>query len=63
VFHIYIYIYMYICVCVFVCVCVCVCGAGMLTVLLNRMGDLALLMVIAWIVDFGSLRFIYYMEF
>jgi len=30
------------------------CGAGMLTVLSNRIGDVALLMVIAWIINFGS---------
>jgi len=28
--------------------------AGMLTVLSNRIGDVALLMVIAWIINFGS---------
>jgi len=38
-------------------------GAGMLTVLSNRIGDVALLMVIAWIINFGSLSFIYYLEF
>jgi NADH-ubiquinone oxidoreductase chain 5 len=29
-------------------------GAGMLTVLSNRIGDAALLMAIAWIINFGS---------
>jgi NADH-ubiquinone oxidoreductase chain 5 len=29
-------------------------GAGMLTVLSNRSGDVALLMVISWIINFGS---------
>jgi len=38
-------------------------GAGMLTVLSNRIGDVALLIAIAWIINFGSWRFIYYLEF
>nr|QXT44239.1 NADH dehydrogenase subunit 5 [Adaiphrotermes sp. CIVT267] len=38
-------------------------GAGMLTVLSNRIGDVALLMVIAWMVNFGSWSFIYYLDF
>lgn len=38
-------------------------GAGMLTVLSNRIGDVALLMVIAWIINFGRWNFIYYLEF
>ena len=29
-------------------------GGGMLTVLSNRIGDVALLIVIAWIINFGS---------
>nr|WNH36534.1 NADH dehydrogenase subunit 5 [Nasutitermes sp. 1 MLW-2023a] len=37
-------------------------GAGMLTVLSNRIGDVALLMVIAWMINFGSWSFIYYLE-
>nr|AQP27557.1 NADH dehydrogenase subunit 5 [Hospitalitermes sp. C TB-2017] len=37
-------------------------GAGMLTVLSNRVGDVALLMVIAWMLNFGSWNFIYYLE-
>nr|AQP29204.1 NADH dehydrogenase subunit 5 [Cyrilliotermes angulariceps] len=38
-------------------------GAGMLTVLSNRIGDVALLMAIAWTINFGSWSFIYYLEF
>jgi NADH:ubiquinone oxidoreductase subunit 5 (subunit L)/multisubunit Na+/H+ antiporter MnhA subunit len=38
-------------------------GAGMLTVLSNRTGDVALLIVIAWMINFGSWSFIYYLEF
>nr|AQP28448.1 NADH dehydrogenase subunit 5 [Promirotermes sp. A TB-2017] len=38
-------------------------GAGMLTVLSNRIGDVALLMVIAWMINFGGWSFIYYLEF
>nr|AMX22545.1 NADH dehydrogenase subunit 5 [Coptotermes acinaciformis raffrayi] len=38
-------------------------GAGMLTVLSNRIGDVALLMVIAWMLNFGSWSFIYYLDF
>ena len=38
-------------------------GAGMLTVLSHQIGDVALLMVIDWIINFGSLSFIYYLEF
>jgi len=30
------------------------CGAGMLNVLSDRIGDVALLIVIAWIINFGS---------
>nr|UQJ75255.1 NADH dehydrogenase subunit 5 [Paraneotermes simplicicornis] len=36
-------------------------NAGMLTVLSNRVGDVALLMVIAWMVNFGSWNYIYYL--
>jgi NADH-ubiquinone oxidoreductase chain 5 len=32
--------------------------AGMLTVLSNRFGDVALLMFIAWMINFGSWSFI-----
>lgn len=38
-------------------------GAGMLTVLSNRIGDVALLIVIAWIINFGSWSFVYYLDF
>nr|URX53261.1 NADH dehydrogenase subunit 5 [Glyptotermes perparvus] len=38
-------------------------NAGMLTVLSNRVGDVALLMVIAWMVNFGSWNYIYWLEF
>ena len=38
-------------------------GAGMLTVLSKRIGDVALLMVIAWTINFSSWSFIYYLEF
>nr|AIY62160.1 NADH dehydrogenase subunit 5 [Glyptotermes sp. B TB-2014] len=37
-------------------------NAGMLTVLSNRIGDVALLVVIAWMVNFGSWNYIYYLE-
>nr|QYK19505.1 NADH dehydrogenase subunit 5 [Episcapha opaca] len=38
-------------------------NSGMLTALSNRIGDVALLMAIAWIMNFGSWNFIYYLEF
>ena len=38
------------------------CGAGMLTGLSNWIGDVALLIVIAWIIHF-CISFIYYLEF
>jgi NADH-ubiquinone oxidoreductase chain 5 len=38
-------------------------GAGMLTVLSNKIGDVALLMVIAWIIHFVSWSFVHYLEF
>nr|URX53753.1 NADH dehydrogenase subunit 5 [Bifiditermes nr. madagascariensis] len=38
-------------------------NAGMLTVLSNRVGDVALLMVIAWMVNFGSWNYIYYLAY
>nr|URX54494.1 NADH dehydrogenase subunit 5 [Glyptotermes sp. 18 AB-2022a] len=38
-------------------------NAGMLTILSNRIGDVALLMVIAWMVNFGSWNYIYYLDF
>uniref|UniRef100_A0AAU7BAI5 NADH-ubiquinone oxidoreductase chain 5 n=1 Tax=Ischyroplectron isolatum TaxID=3073460 RepID=A0AAU7BAI5_9ORTH len=38
-------------------------NAGMLTALSNRIGDVALLMVIAWMLNFGSWNYIYYLDF
>nr|URX53027.1 NADH dehydrogenase subunit 5 [Glyptotermes sp. 9 AB-2022a]URX53040.1 NADH dehydrogenase subunit 5 [Glyptotermes sp. 9 AB-2022a] len=38
-------------------------NAGMLTVLSNRIGDVGLLMVIAWMLNFGSWSYIYYLDF
>nr|URX53662.1 NADH dehydrogenase subunit 5 [Bifiditermes nr. madagascariensis] len=38
-------------------------NAGMLTVLSNRVGDVALLMVIAWMVNFGSWNYVYYLAY
>nr|YP_009775578.1 NADH dehydrogenase subunit 5 [Delias pasithoe]AIW06310.1 NADH dehydrogenase subunit 5 [Delias pasithoe parthenope]QJA15804.1 NADH dehydrogenase subunit 5 [Delias pasithoe] len=37
-------------------------NAGMLTVLSNRVGDVMLLMVIAWMMNFGSWNFIFYLS-
>nr|QAY82049.1 NADH dehydrogenase subunit 5 [Acrocrypta assamensis] len=37
-------------------------SAGMLTALSNRIGDVALLMAIAWMLNFGSWNFIFYLE-
>nr|APX39754.1 NADH dehydrogenase subunit 5 [Linaeidea aenea] len=37
-------------------------NAGMLTVLSNRIGDVALLMGIAWMMNFGSWNFLFYLE-
>nr|YP_009349916.1 NADH dehydrogenase subunit 5 [Holochlora fruhstorferi]AQM40090.1 NADH dehydrogenase subunit 5 [Holochlora fruhstorferi] len=37
-------------------------NAGMLTALLNRIGDVALLMVIAWMLNLGSWNYIYYVD-
>nr|ARH54150.1 NADH dehydrogenase subunit 5 [Bromius obscurus] len=37
-------------------------NAGMLTALTNRIGDVALLMSIAWMLNFGSWNYIYYLE-
>nr|YP_010692464.1 NADH dehydrogenase subunit 5 [Cepora nadina]WBV74617.1 NADH dehydrogenase subunit 5 [Cepora nadina] len=37
-------------------------NAGMLTVLSNRIGDVMLLMVIAWMLNFGSWNFIFYLD-
>nr|YP_009971819.1 NADH dehydrogenase subunit 5 [Deporaus marginatus]QNH68706.1 NADH dehydrogenase subunit 5 [Deporaus marginatus] len=38
-------------------------NAGMLTALSNRIGDVALLMSIAWMFNYGSWSYIYYLEF
>nr|WKU84065.1 NADH dehydrogenase subunit 5 [Orthoprosopa multicolor] len=38
-------------------------NAGMLTALMNRVGDVALLMAIAWMLNYGSWNYIYYLEF
>nr|WJW73561.1 NADH dehydrogenase subunit 5 [Chamaesphegina sp.] len=38
-------------------------NAGMLTVLLNRIGDVALLLAIAWMLNYGSWNYVYYLEF
>nr|APX39675.1 NADH dehydrogenase subunit 5 [Chaetocnema depressa] len=38
-------------------------NAGMLTALSNRIGDVALLMSIAWMLNYGSWNFIFYLEF
>nr|YP_009349877.1 NADH dehydrogenase subunit 5 [Pseudorhynchus crassiceps]AQM40025.1 NADH dehydrogenase subunit 5 [Pseudorhynchus crassiceps] len=37
-------------------------NAGMLTALSNRIGDVALLMAIAWMLNFGSWNYVYYLE-
>nr|YP_010946421.1 NADH dehydrogenase subunit 5 [Balta maculata]WGO57139.1 NADH dehydrogenase subunit 5 [Balta maculata] len=38
-------------------------NAGMLTALSNRVGDVFLLMVIAWMLNFGSWNYIFYLDF
>nr|YP_010947058.1 NADH dehydrogenase subunit 5 [Ergaula nepalensis]WGO57867.1 NADH dehydrogenase subunit 5 [Ergaula nepalensis] len=38
-------------------------NAGMLTALSNRIGDVALLMCIAWMMNFGSWNYIYYLNY
>jgi NADH:ubiquinone oxidoreductase subunit 5 (subunit L)/multisubunit Na+/H+ antiporter MnhA subunit len=38
-------------------------GGGIFTVLSNRIGDVALLVLITWIINFGSRSFIYYLQF
>nr|QWB85827.1 NADH dehydrogenase subunit 5 [Typodryas sp. N143] len=38
-------------------------SAGMLTALSNRVGDVALLMSIAWMMNYGSWSFVYYLDF
>nr|QNV11650.1 NADH dehydrogenase subunit 5 [Coenosia mollicula] len=37
-------------------------NAGMLTALSNRIGDVALLLAISWMLNFGSWNYIYYLE-
>nr|UPX88636.1 NADH dehydrogenase subunit 5 [Heptagenia sulphurea] len=37
-------------------------NAGMLTALSNRIGDVALLLAIAWILNFGSFNYVFYLE-
>nr|YP_010004087.1 NADH dehydrogenase subunit 5 [Gryposmylus pennyi]QNR01167.1 NADH dehydrogenase subunit 5 [Gryposmylus pennyi] len=37
-------------------------NAGMITALSNRIGDVALLMAIAWMLNYGSWNFIFYLE-
>nr|WGO57984.1 NADH dehydrogenase subunit 5 [Pseudophoraspis clavellata] len=38
-------------------------NAGMLTALSNRIGDVALLMVIAWMLNFGSWNYVFYLDY
>nr|YP_009132681.1 NADH dehydrogenase subunit 5 [Thitarodes gonggaensis]AKA63375.1 NADH dehydrogenase subunit 5 [Thitarodes gonggaensis] len=38
-------------------------SAGMLTALSNRIGDVFILMVIAWMMNYGSWNYIFYLEF
>nr|APT41525.1 NADH dehydrogenase subunit 5 [Pressatia choti] len=38
-------------------------NAGMLTALSNRLGDVAFLLAIAWMLNYGSWNYIYYLEF
>nr|QNJ33288.1 NADH dehydrogenase subunit 5 [Hermerius intermedia] len=38
-------------------------NAGMLTALSNRVGDVALLMSIAWMVNYGSWSYVYYLDY
>nr|YP_009463594.1 NADH dehydrogenase subunit 5 [Argynnis sagana]AUW36020.1 NADH dehydrogenase subunit 5 [Argynnis sagana] len=38
-------------------------NAGMLTALSNRIGDVMILMLIAWMMNYGSWNYIYYMNF
>nr|AFQ62393.1 NADH dehydrogenase subunit 5 [Kateretes pedicularius] len=38
-------------------------NAGMLTALTNRIGDVALLMAIAWMLNYGSWNYVFYLDF
>nr|AOY39403.1 NADH dehydrogenase subunit 5 [Rhysodes sp. BMNH-844233] len=38
-------------------------SAGMLTVLMNRVGDVGLLLAISWMMNYGSWNFIFYIDF
>nr|ATD53085.1 NADH dehydrogenase subunit 5 [Coreidae sp. EMHAU-2015-Zz052308] len=38
-------------------------ASGMLTILTNRIGDVAILLSIAWMINFGSWNFLYYLWF
>nr|QLA74175.1 NADH dehydrogenase subunit 5 [Laelia suffusa]UEV86540.1 NADH dehydrogenase subunit 5 [Laelia suffusa] len=38
-------------------------NAGMLTALSNRIGDVMILMVISWMLNFGSWNYVFYLEF
>nr|YP_009445113.1 NADH dehydrogenase subunit 5 [Mahasena oolona]ATV96139.1 NADH dehydrogenase subunit 5 [Mahasena oolona] len=38
-------------------------NAGMLTALSNRIGDVCIMMVICWMLNYGSWNYIYYLEF
>nr|YP_009995253.1 NADH dehydrogenase subunit 5 [Ochthebius puncticollis]QNP09643.1 NADH dehydrogenase subunit 5 [Ochthebius puncticollis] len=38
-------------------------NAGMLTALTNRLGDVALLLSIGWMINYGSWNYIYYLDF
>nr|YP_009185847.1 NADH dehydrogenase subunit 5 [Gabronthus thermarum]ALO70575.1 NADH deshydrogenase subunit 5 [Gabronthus thermarum] len=38
-------------------------NAGMITALTNRIGDVALLMSIAWMLNYGSWNYVFYLEF
>nr|YP_010287488.1 NADH dehydrogenase subunit 5 [Cotta incongruaria]UKT61819.1 NADH dehydrogenase subunit 5 [Cotta incongruaria] len=38
-------------------------NAGMLTALSNRIGDVLILMIISWMMNFGSWNYIFYLEF
>nr|YP_003204871.1 NADH dehydrogenase subunit 5 [Rhopaea magnicornis]ACO92571.1 NADH dehydrogenase subunit 5 [Rhopaea magnicornis] len=38
-------------------------NAGMITALSNRIGDVALLMAIAWMMSYGSFNYIYYVDY